>query len=365
MGSNLLPKPFSDILTEVSMIHDCSAKVAKLDFYVQSLEEERKKVEAFEHQLPLSVILLQEAMEFLRKEMLKWKGKEIRRPPVTEEFIPLKSGGGGGGGGDGRGKWSNEITTDRKNWMSSVQLWSTPIHYENHLSIPKSQDSVLSLKPRHEEEEGGSGGFNFKNIGGAFLPFHKASPSPSPSLPTKKRDRDRDRDVVLPEEVLSLSMPAAQVEPLDLNTVRPPAPPPLPNAAQKKQRRCWTPELHTKFVDALQLLGGPQDATPKQIRERMKVKDLTNDEVKSHLQKYRMHIKRLPNHPLAAQPNNDLSWPTNDHQGDPSKRTAGSSASPQDHLHGGGSAKGGSASMEEEEEEEKSETTARSGRKLN
>jgi len=26
----------------------------------------------------------------------------------------------------------------------------------------------------------------------------------------------------------------------------------------RKQRRCWSPELHRRFVDALQQLGGPQ-----------------------------------------------------------------------------------------------------------
>ncbi|KAH1057271.1 hypothetical protein J1N35_035336 [Gossypium stocksii] len=40
------------------------------------------------------------------------------------------------------------------------------------------------------------------------------------------------------------------------------------------------------------MLGGHQVATPKQIRELMKVEGLTNDEVKSHLQKYRLHTRR-------------------------------------------------------------------------
>ncbi|KAH6555020.1 hypothetical protein KP509_19G044200 [Ceratopteris richardii] len=60
----------------------------------------------------------------------------------------------------------------------------------------------------------------------------------------------------------------------------------------RKPRRCWAPELHRKFVDALQQLGGAEVATPKQIREVMQVDGLTNDEVKSHLQKYRLHMRR-------------------------------------------------------------------------
>lgn len=79
----------------------------------------------------------------------------------------------------------------------------------------------------------------------------------------------------------------------------------------RKSRRCWSPELHRKFLQALQKLGGSNGlfhillllrsycccsflvlmficcgavATPKQIKELMKVDGLTNDEVKSHLQ---------------------------------------------------------------------------------
>ncbi|KAK4784264.1 hypothetical protein SAY86_018632 [Trapa natans] len=57
----------------------------------------------------------------------------------------------------------------------------------------------------------------------------------------------------------------------------------------RKPRRCWSQELHRKFLDALQTLGGSQVATPRQIMELMKDEGLTNDEVKGHLQKYRLH----------------------------------------------------------------------------
>ncbi|KAM0980261.1 hypothetical protein ACFX13_016257 [Malus domestica] len=43
---------------------------------------------------------------------------------------------------------------------------------------------------------------------------------------------------------------------------------------------------------ALQQLGGSHAATPKQIRELMKVDGLTNDEVKSHLQEEQMWFDR-------------------------------------------------------------------------
>ncbi|XP_068655715.1 myb family transcription factor MPH1-like [Aristolochia californica] len=50
----------------------------------------------------------------------------------------------------------------------------------------------------------------------------------------------------------------------------------------------WTAELHSLFIDAVDLLGGPHKATPKRIHVLMGVKGLTIAHVKSHLQMYRV-----------------------------------------------------------------------------
>ncbi|KDP24333.1 hypothetical protein JCGZ_25629 [Jatropha curcas] len=55
----------------------------------------------------------------------------------------------------------------------------------------------------------------------------------------------------------------------------------------KNNRIIWTTELHSRFVDALEFLGGPEAATPKQIKEVMKLEGLTID------QKYRLHIRKV------------------------------------------------------------------------
>ncbi|XP_051133291.1 transcription factor HHO1-like [Andrographis paniculata] len=55
-------------------------------------------------------------------------------------------------------------------------------------------------------------------------------------------------------------------------------------ATREKKRRRWTSTLHSKFVRVTEELGGPKEAKPKQIRERMQTYGLTNDQVKSHLQ---------------------------------------------------------------------------------
>jgi SHAQKYF class myb-like DNA-binding protein len=58
--------------------------------------------------------------------------------------------------------------------------------------------------------------------------------------------------------------------------------------AQGKQRLRWTPQLHRRFVEAVDLLGGLDMATPKGVMQIMEVEGMNIQHVKSHLQKYRL-----------------------------------------------------------------------------
>ncbi|EFJ19926.1 type B response regulator [Selaginella moellendorffii] len=60
----------------------------------------------------------------------------------------------------------------------------------------------------------------------------------------------------------------------------------------KKQRVVWSVELHQQFVNAVNQLGIDK-AVPKKILESMSVHGLTRENVASHLQKYRLYLRRL------------------------------------------------------------------------
>eukprot|EP00232_Nephroselmis_pyriformis_P029056 CAMPEP_0182864236 /NCGR_PEP_ID=MMETSP0034_2-20130328/7064_1 /TAXON_ID=156128 /ORGANISM="Nephroselmis pyriformis, Strain CCMP717" /LENGTH=314 /DNA_ID=CAMNT_0024996487 /DNA_START=115 /DNA_END=1055 /DNA_ORIENTATION=+ len=63
-------------------------------------------------------------------------------------------------------------------------------------------------------------------------------------------------------------------------------------ATMKKARVVWSVELHQQFVNAVNQLG-IEKAVPKRILDLMNVSGLTRENVASHLQKYRLYLKRL------------------------------------------------------------------------
>ncbi|XP_010269955.1 PREDICTED: two-component response regulator-like APRR2 isoform X4 [Nelumbo nucifera] len=83
------------------------------------------------------------------------------------------------------------------------------------------------------------------------------------------------------------------------------------NINKKKMKVDWTPELHKRFVQAIEHLGVDQ-AIPSQILELMKVEGLTRHNVASHLQ---MHadawgcpVMPMPQGPYSTFPQNSLGF---------------------------------------------------------
>nr|GME06047.1 myb family transcription factor EFM-like [Ipomoea batatas] len=302
--------------------HQNDQTLQKLEEFLSRLEEERLKIDAFKRELPLCMQLLTNAMEASRQQLQSFRANNNNHGatrPVLEEFIPLKNSSSPEGTADQKAAAAG----DKANWMTTAQLWSQGNNSNNNNNESAMQQKRQQI-PDKETEIGFCVSPNPQmnnNNGGAFLPFSKdrSGSCPSPTLALASPD-GKDLEEKKSLEIVNLGNkcsngPATPEQgksggcggggggggganlppPQDSQTA-------AGTAAQphRKARRCWSPDLHRRFVNALQMLGGSQVATPKQIRELMKVDGLTNDEVKSHLQKYRLHTRRPGPTPQAA-----------------------------------------------------------------
>ncbi|RWR85521.1 myb family transcription factor EFM-like protein isoform X2 [Cinnamomum micranthum f. kanehirae] len=239
---------------------DYEEKMRRCQEYIDALEEERKKIQVFHRELPLSMHLVSQAIENYRQqiamESLFYGRSECEEQasgegqPVLEEFLPLKPSSSSE---EDKSKETHDKAGKKSEWLMSVPLWNQDPPHETEESSRKSS---------------AGGGVEMKKAGGAFHPYHgekkmSGTPTAATSSTAETGGRREEKE----------------------------------GESHRKARRCWSPELHRRFLDALKQLGGSHAATPKQIRELMKVDGLTNDEVKSHLQKYRLHTRR-PNHAI-------------------------------------------------------------------
>lgn len=283
----------------------------KLREFLARLEEERLKIDAFKRELPLCMQLLNHAMESYRQQLEAYQMGSLQgapaRPLVLEEFMPLKNIGIDTAAGDKMGNPPSE----KASWMESAQLWNGPAAAAD-MAAKGPQTPKESLEhPLPIDTLGARDAHAGQRNGGAFLPFAKDKTAAEgaaalPELALAPADKDAaaeaDRKPYLDAGGNNGAVLGARRD--APNGVKPASSAPEGQAApappqtHRKARRCWSPELHRRFVNALQILGGAQVATPKQIRELMKVDGLTNDEVKSHLQKYRLHTRR----PMPAPP---------------------------------------------------------------
>ncbi|KAF7063734.1 hypothetical protein CFC21_070229 [Triticum aestivum] len=263
----LAARTVTDSLRAAVARSSAADKAARLEECARSLEAEKAKMEVFRRELPISVHLIADVIEWLKDEVA-----QHRRPAPDQLLAPAPSPSPAP-----PEKRKAEVVkteadaSDKRSWMSSAQLWTCGSHSSTSNS---NGDSVK----KHAQK-----------VSNAFMPLN--------GLPTLAKSSERPEAAAMAVPELSFSSPAIDAPcpaapSADSSAVTDAGAQREQQSAQRKARRCWSPELHRRFVAALQRLGGPQVATPKQIREMMKVDGLTNDEVKSHLQKYRLHTRR-------------------------------------------------------------------------
>ncbi|KAL9268773.1 Myb family transcription factor EFM-like protein [Drosera capensis] len=302
------PQSYSMLLKSLADQPD-QPRLQKLEEYLARLEEERLKIDAFKRELPLCMQLLTNALEVSRQQLQSYRTNKDEHP-MLEEFIPLKKSNT-----KGSDQKPGNNSTDKASWMTSAQLWSQSGEGNMNQECPKEaavNGFHVSSKLRLD--------MNQRN-GGAFLPFRKERNSSTmtqvlPDLALASGEDLREVEDKRSSEVENgmnglssdspskagsgLSAKPSDVQTTATTTMDTTGSGTTTTQAHRKARRCWSPDLHRRFVNALQRLGGSQVATPKQIRELMKVEGLTNDEVKSHLQKYRLHTRRPSQIPQAT-----------------------------------------------------------------
>lgn len=345
----------SSVFKSISLVSDQLERMRRHEEYIKGLEEERRKIDAFKRELPFCMQLINDAIEACKKQLADCERASLHDDvqnapntngrPVLEEFIPIKK--------------SSQLTEnkpeenhvskkarinngDKPNWMISANLWNPDpetidcrkgggISMEESLKEQDSHPQVHSFPSNNKL-------FSDSRGGGAFHPFSKErqviAPRPVrsavertlPNLALSSAEREVDSSLAGNEtvcldrtttttttrtsrskETTEIQTPVHEKEAVSIvNGANTSPTTSTPNTSQtqtqRKSRRCWSPELHRRFVNALQQLGGSQVATPKQIRELMKVDGLTNDEVKSHLQKYRLHTRRPSPSPPSTNP---------------------------------------------------------------
>ncbi|XP_022882001.1 transcription factor HHO3-like [Olea europaea var. sylvestris] len=268
---------------------DYSEKVQRCQDYIKALEAERCKIQVFQRELPLCLELVTQAIEACKQQLSgtsteynlhgqsECSEQTSTEGPVLEEFIPIKRDTDDEEQHYKKPKnYTNvngsEKSSKKSDWLRSVQLWNqTP-------DPPLKDDSPRKVSVVEVKRDGS---------GGAFHPFKREKSAGTSGATTGNIQGPMNR--AAPVAAASSSVETggsigggsggSNKEEKE-------------GQSQRKARRCWSPELHKRFIQALQELGGSHVATPKQIRDLMNVDGLTNDEVKSHLQKYRLHTRR-------------------------------------------------------------------------
>ncbi|BBG94438.1 myb-like transcription factor family protein [Prunus dulcis] len=232
--------------------------------YVKALEEERHKIQVFQRELPLCLELVTQAIERCKQQLSDTTTDYMHGQSECSEQTSSEGMTSSSDSDDDEVQESQEPKTNDKDktngdkiksdWLRSAQLWNTTPDPPLKDELPRKA-LVMEVKRN----------------GGAFQPFQREKSVGKTNRPVAKVPASAPATSSTTDTVSGGSGESHKKEEKD-------------GQGQRKQRRNWSPELHRRFLHALQQLGGSHAATPKQIRELMKVDGLTNDEVKSHLQ---------------------------------------------------------------------------------
>nr|XP_017225187.1 PREDICTED: uncharacterized protein LOC108201413 [Daucus carota subsp. sativus] len=206
--------------------------------YIECLEEERRKIQVFQRELPLSLDIVSQGMfiyafffhlsiEACRKEMSLQGNSEsyeqtFKGGPVFEEFIPMKNvisdspdeseQRGDNKNGKNVVSSSDDCSNDgstKSDWLKSVQLW-------NHTPDQSTdKDLIRELSVTEVQKNGSAEAFQFQPVSCA-----------------------QRQEVTIPRVSSTTESGGGR------------------GGGSSKARRHWSPDLHRLFLAAIEELGG-------------------------------------------------------------------------------------------------------------
>ncbi|MFQ6619457.1 hypothetical protein Gotur_001261 [Gossypium turneri] len=225
-----VPKSLSSLFLDLSKIDNQYYKLSVLSDYICKLEEELARVQPLKHLLPQCTLLLMEAIETLKVEFTNIKNN-------------LKN---------------NEKEGERETQKIISTCSATEEHCGNSQPCKEKGNNMEGLMMAYKENS------TWNCVG--------ASSSSGKEKEVAAIEEYSWRN----DETFYCNYDHHHHHHHHLK--------PLTQPIWKNNRRCWSSELHSRFVEALNMLGGNEVATPKQIKDLMQVEGLTIDQVKSHLQ---------------------------------------------------------------------------------
>ncbi|MCE0481770.1 hypothetical protein HAX54_039788 [Datura stramonium] len=227
-----------------------------LEEFLARLEEERVKIDAFKRELPLCMQLLTNAMEASRQQLQSHReNNHIGQRPVLEEFIPLKNNNASVELGAAEKLVANNTSTNvdnKANWMTSAQLWSPASDQET---------KQVQISTTCNKENDHHMGFS---VGPKLALDNNNSSCPSPTTLALASSSNKQNETTKIVEDHNKNLEAVNINnniQQDSQSIGGGTNSTSTSTQQqphRKARRCWSPDLHRRFVNALQMLGGSQ-----------------------------------------------------------------------------------------------------------
>jgi hypothetical protein len=222
------------MIKNLSNMKNDNQKREKCCEYIEALEEERRKINVFQRELPLCVELVTQAIEAYKREI---------SGTSTDNLY-------------GQSECSEQTTGE----CGRILDLFIPIKHSS-TSIEEEVDDKDDDDEEHQSHETDID-FDDKNMKSEWLKSVQLWNQSDAVVSNNRQDRSQEKTETL-VELIKINDEAAKKN----NNIKSPVTTSDGGSGggggrrgQRKNRRCWSQELHRRFLNALKQLGGPHGA---------------------------------------------------------------------------------------------------------